>query len=166
MAGLHAHHGEVNNVAAILTRAGFEIRNNRATCPFCEGTRKFTVAVSISGLWYCHRCRRGGSVRSLAREQGMALAPPRSRKANMPKAAFRTWLFQKMTELGNEERRAYRKYPWAVYALSGCTEFQPAWEFLAWFYSRRRVWETFWESASDRVGRYWLYGAWRKHYGE
>jgi hypothetical protein len=163
MTGLHAHHSEV--VAAILTRAGFEIRNNRATCPFCEGHSRFTVAIR-GELYFCHRCHRGGSVRSLAREQGMALAPPRSRKANVPKAAFRTWLLQKMTELGDEERRAYRKYLWAVHALSFCTEFQPAWESLAWFYSRRRVWETFWESASDRVGRYWLYRAWRKHYEE
>src|SRR5215471_6166301 len=76
----------------------------RATCPFCPGHRRLTVALTDDGLYFCHRCHKGGSVRTLAREQELALAPPLIRKANIPKAQFREWLRQKRHELADEER--------------------------------------------------------------
>ena len=161
MQRLHDHFGQVN-VHAILTNAGFQIRGSRATCPFCTGHSKLTVAIK-GPLWHCHRCLRGGHVRSLARRQGVTLPPPRLRKADIPKSRFRTWLSSKMRELANEEYCAYRMKQWADAALYFYPEFQLVWNFLARFHSRQRVWERSWESASDKVGRYWLYRHWRKH---
>jgi len=147
---------------SILERAGFEIRGRRASCAYCPGHRKLTV--SIRGeLWFCHRCHKGGNVRSLAHEHGISLPARRIRKADFNKSQFRAWLSQKMTALGNEERRAYKMKDWACAALYFDSAFAPAWSFLAWFYTRRYVWERFWESASDRVGRLDLYKAWRRH---
>jgi hypothetical protein len=152
------------NVRAILIAAGYSVHaRNRANCPHCSGHSRLTVAFTNDGRFFCHRCGKGGHVRSLAREQGVTFPRPRIRKADMPKAAFRRWLSEKMTALGNEERKAYTKVEWAISALHSYKDFEPAWEFLRWFYERRYVWESFWESGTDRIGRLHLYKVWRRH---
>jgi len=163
MQRLPDHSPQVNNVSEILTRAGFQIRGRRATCPFCSSTRKLTVAVTGGGLWYCHRCHRGGSARTFARAQGVSFPAPRIRNADIPKNQFRLWLTQKMMDMGDEERLALQKMEWAKVALSYYPDFQPAWDFIAWFHEREPAWKRFWESAVDRCGRYSLYRAWRKY---
>jgi hypothetical protein len=148
--------------SAILEQAGFVLRGRRATCPYCEGRRGSTVAIT-DDLYYCHRCHRGGHVRSLARQLGHALPPPRTRKTNIPKTQFRAWLTNKMQQLTNEERRLSRRAEWAKAALTFYPDMQEAWTALAAWYHAERNFKIFWESASDNVGRYWLYRAWRKN---
>ena len=147
---------------AILSRAGYQIRNKRATCPYCEGRSKLTVAIA-GDLFYCHRCQRGGSVRSLARVQGISLPPARLRKANIPKLQFRAWLSRNLSELGNEERGIARRALWAAVALSFFPDMEIAWTALAKWYHNRHRFEMFSQSASDRVGRYWMYRQWRNN---
>lgn len=161
-ARLPQHPGQVN-ADEILTRAGFEIRGNRAACPYCKGRSRLTVAIR-GELFFCHRCHRGGHVRTLAREQGIDLGPYRRKAANVPKAEFRAWLSRTMTVLAEEERRAYKTKRAAEAALKFYPDFEPALKFLRWFYVRHRVWERFWRMASDRIGRYWLYRGWRRRH--
>jgi hypothetical protein len=151
------------DVPSILERSGFRIRCRRADCPFCEGHSRLTVAIR-SELYFCHRCHRGGSVRSLARRQGLSLPAPRIKKANLPKARFRAWLSAKMIEMGNTERRLYRRAQFAQAALSDFSDMEAAWAVLAECYDRERDFEIFWERATDKIGRYWLYRQWRKQY--
>jgi hypothetical protein len=152
------------NPIDILERAGFrDFRGNRATCPHCEGRRRHTVSVR-GELFYCHRCQRGGNVRRLARQQGLKLSSPRIRLADRPKTEFRKWLSVKMAELANQERRLYRRAEWAKVVLSYYPDMEPAWNALADWYHAERAFLSFWESATDRIGRYWLYRSWRKHY--
>jgi hypothetical protein len=152
------------SVHAILSRAGFCVRGTRATCPYCGPEhRRASLTVAIHReLWHCHRCKRGGHIRTLARGQGLRFPKPRVRKADFPKQQFRAWLFEKMSAFGVEERRAYRMEQLAHSLLNQEPESFAAWKFLAWFHRRRRVWEAFWQSATDRCGRYWLYRAWRQ----
>jgi hypothetical protein len=151
---------------SILERAGFQIRGKRATCPYCTGNRNrnLTVSVTSDGMWYCHRCQRGGNIRGLARQQGVSLPPPRVRKADIPKAAFRAWLDSKVTEIAQQEYQLTREWRRAVAILESSPETDSAWQALAAYYDKQRYFETFWQSASDKVGRYWLYRAWRRHY--
>jgi hypothetical protein len=151
------------NVEAVLTNSGYRIRGRRADCPYCSGHSRLTVSFTDDGRFYCHRCARGGHIRSLAPVQGITLPPPRVRAANIPKMQFCAWLSEKMTVLADEERKAHKKLEWANTALFFYDDFESAWDFLAWFYARRCIWQTFWESATDNVGRYWLYRAWRRH---
>ena len=165
MPTVHNDPVQVNNVHAILVRAGFQLRRNRATCPYCrDGHKRPGLTVAIHGdLFFCHRCKRGGSVRGLARGQGIELPPPRIRKADAPKAAFRTWLADRMTELSREEWRLRRGAQLANVALRYFPDMELAWDALAAFHHRERFFITLWESASDKIGRYWLYRMWRKH---
>jgi hypothetical protein len=146
----------------VLEQAGFVLRGRRATCPYCEGRRGSTVAIT-SDLYYCHRCHRGGHIRSLARQLGHTLPPLRLRKANIPKAQFRTWLFEKMQELGDEERRLSCRAEWAKAALRFYPDMEEAWTALALWYHREPYFRIFWESASHKIGRFNLYRHWRKH---
>src|SRR5258707_911612 len=123
------------STAAIFERAGFEIRNGRAVCPYCQDghrVRKLTVAIR-GELWFCHRCHAGGSVRTLANQQGVPLPPVRIRKANIPKSQFRAWMLDRMDRLGSEERKAYRKLECVNTGFS--IDYEPVWEFLSWFYT-------------------------------
>ena len=146
----------------ILESAGFQVRGTRATCPFCEGRRKLTVAIH-GELFYCHRCQRGGNVRQLARSQGLNLPPPRVRKANGPKLAFRAWLSAKMSQMANLECQLARRAEWAKAALAFYPDHEAAWEALARWHHSERMFAMFWESASDKTGRFWMYRQWRKH---
>jgi len=158
-----ARFGGVNQAIDILERAGYrDFRGNRASCPHCEGRRRHTV--SIRGeLYYCHRCQQGGNVRTLARRQGLKLPPPRIRLADKSKAAFRKWLAVKMAEMADRERKLYRRAELAKVALSYYPDMEPAWAALAEWYHAERALTIFWQSATDKVGRYWLYRFWRKY---
>ena len=58
---------------SLLETAGdSNFRGNRADCPHCQGQTRLTVRVS-EDKFFCHRCRRGGTTRSLARELGRPL---------------------------------------------------------------------------------------------
>ena len=150
------------NVAAILGRFGFRVKGTRADCPFCEGHSRLTVAIR-GELYFCHRCHRGGTVRQLARRQGIKLPPPRLRLADIPKNQFRQWLAEKMTALSKQEWRLHCRVRWARVCLKYFPEHEAAWTLLAELYHMERQFEMFWQSVSDRVGRYGLYRAWRKY---
>jgi hypothetical protein len=147
-----------------MTAAGFEIRGNRATCPYCVGSRKLTVAIH-GDLYFCHRCARGGCARSLARKQGICLPQPRVGKSAIQKERFKQWLATKMTEIAKEENKLVRQWRYAIAALEFFREMDQSWQVLANYYHRRRFFEQFWECANDNVGRYWLYRSWRRHVG-
>jgi hypothetical protein len=68
-----------------------------------------------------------------------------------------------MTELADQERKLFRRAEWAKAALSNYPDMEPAWNALADWHHAERTFTTFWQSATDKVGRYWLYRAWRKH---
>ena len=153
------------NVRAILTAAGYSVRGrNRANCPNCSGHSRLTVSFTNDGRFFCHRCGKGGHVRSLARNQGIELPAPRIRLSDVPKNQFRVWLSQKMSEMSSEEYKLTRRWRYAVAALQSFPEMDHAWQALADYYHKQRYFELFWESASDRCGRYWIYRAWRRHY--
>jgi hypothetical protein len=149
-------------IHAILEAAGFQVRGTRADCPSCEGRGKLTVAIH-GELFFCHRCHRGGSVRQLARSQGLNVPRARVRKGNGPKLAFRAWLSGKMAEMADRERRLARRAEWAKAALVHSPDSEPAWAALADWHHAERQFQTFWQSATDNTGRYWLYRQWRKH---
>jgi hypothetical protein len=148
----------------ILEREGFEIRGRRATCPYCgpQHTRR-SLTVAIHGeLFFCHRCHRGGSVRTLGRKQGIALPAPRVRLADRPKAEFRAWLSAKYGEMADLEYRLRRKAALAHIALGYFPDFAPAWNALAELYHHEHQLSVFFESACDKIGRYGMYRHWRR----
>lgn len=152
------------NVHAILASAGYQnFRYNRSDCPHCSGHRHLTVAIR-GDLYYCHRCQRGGHVRSLARARGLSLPPVRTRKADLPKSQFRAWLKEKRAELSNTEHELARDARHAAVALQDCPDFALGWEILARWYDAKQEFETFWEAASDRAGQFGLYRAWRRQH--
>jgi hypothetical protein len=40
---------------------------------------------------------------------------------------------------------------------------EPAWNALAEWHHAERSFTVFWQSATDKIGRYWLYRFWRKY---
>jgi hypothetical protein len=157
--------GPAPNVHAVLAAAGFKnFRRRRADCPFCSGSSRLTVAITDRGLFYCHRCHRGGSIRGLAQRQGVSLPPPRIRLADNPKQQFRDWLSAKMNEMSKQEWLLYRRVPWARVCLRHFPEHDGAWGALATWYDAEHQFQIFWESASDRLGRFWMYRAWRRRH--
>lgn len=154
------------NTWQVFAIAGFQVRGKRATCPHCEGSRALTVAITDEGLWFCHRCHRGGSARQLAREQGTSLLAPRKRRPDAPKREFFKWLAQKRHEMAEEEHAlAYRvdsRYTRAEWRRDPDSEI--VWDGLAHYYERKPVFDQFWISASDKIGRFWLYRLWRRQH--
>jgi hypothetical protein len=146
---------------SLLERAGFEIRGTRANCPHCEGSSRSTVAIGPGAVFFCHRCKRGGNDRTLARAQGLRLPPRRVRLADKPKQQFKAWLSKKMSEMAREERRLHRRAKWAAVALSFYPDHEAAWSVLAEWHHREYEFSVFWQSATDATGRCWLYRAWR-----
>lgn len=148
--------------AEVLTRAGFAVRGSRANCAFCEGNARLTVAIK-DYLFYCHRCHKGGDIRRLAGDQGVELPPIRKRRADIPKQRFRDWLAAKRTEMMRLERELTKRWRYALLALSFYPEMPEAWQALADYYGAQERISFFWQSCSDKIGRYWLYRAWRRH---
>jgi len=55
----------------LLALAGFRVRTaRRADCPSCTGSSRMTVAFA-GEVYFCHRCKRTGNRRTLARELGL-----------------------------------------------------------------------------------------------
>jgi hypothetical protein len=154
------------NVQTVLSTAGFtNFRGARCDCAFCDGGSHLTVSIrEDKGLYHCFRCGKGGSIRGLARQQGLHLPPPRIRKADRPKAEFRAWLSQKAREMADLEYRLYCRVRWARACLRYYPEHEGAWSALADFYNNEHRFQTFWESACDKIGQYWMYRAWRRYH--
>jgi hypothetical protein len=161
--GSQAYNTSAFDAYAILERAGFEIRRNRAFCPYCRaGHHRPDPTVAIfNGRYYCHRCKASGTIRSLARQQGVELPPPRIRKADIPKQRFRAWLATKCREMATLEYRLYQKVKFARVCLNYYPQHEGAWDALRQWYDAQHQFEIFWESAGDKVGRFYLYRAWR-----
>lgn len=148
--------------AQALEQAGYRIQGHRASCPRCQGSRKLTVAIHPNGLFFCHRCHFGGHVKQLAKQLGFTVPVRPLGKASIRKQRFRAWLAAKQTELADEERRLARRGVWAEIALAHFRDMDQAWDALAAWHHERRRFEVFWPSCSDKIGRYWLYRAWRQ----
>ncbi len=138
------------------------VSNRRADCPYCSGHSRLTVALDpVKGVWFCHRCQKGGSVSELARAIGVAYKPRPSGKAQQKKTEFREFLLKKMAELGNRERKLARSAEWAKAALRFYPDHEGAWEALARWEHARPWFEHFWLLASCKSGRFELYCQWR-----
>ena len=159
-----ARNSAVNTISFtdLLERAGYRVHGNRADCPQCSGHSRLTVAIR-GEVYYCHRCKIGGNVRTIARRHGLSLPPPRLRLADQPKAEFRQWLSAQMNAMSRQEYRLYRRKIWGEAALSFYHDFEPAWCALARWYQQERAFALFWETVTDKIGRYGLYRAWREH---
>lgn len=101
-------------------------------------------------------------MRSIAKEQCVTLPSHRIRKADIPKMRFRLWLSQKRTEFSKEEIILTRQWRYALAALAFFPEMQQAWDALANYYNAQARFALFWHSTSDKIGRFWLYRAWRR----
>jgi hypothetical protein len=150
------------SVNHVFESAGFQIRGKRANCPFCSGSSRLTVSLTGEGLWYCHRCGRGGHIRNLGRELGIALPAPRVRKADTPKREFREWLSRKYSAMARLEHQLRIRAQWASVCLRFDPNHEPAWQALADFYHAERRLAEFFEAAADKIGRYQLYKKWRR----
>jgi len=149
------------NFENLLGRVGFGIRGSRANCPYCEGRSRLTVRIGPGPVFFCHRCKRGGNDRTLARTQGLRLPPRRVRLADKPKQQFKAWLSRKMSAMAREELRLHRRAKWAAGALSFYPDHEVAWSALAEWHHCEYEFSVFWQSATDATGRYWMYRAWR-----
>jgi hypothetical protein len=69
-----------------------------------------------------------------------------------------------MTELADREYKLHHHAELAKVALSYYPDMEPAWAVLADWHHAERAFTTFWQSATDKVGRYWLYRSWRKYH--
>lgn len=181
MATVHPSYVNLSITIEALEAAGYRIRGRRATCPHCSGRRGLTVSFSDDGKFFCHRCLKGGHVRQLAPDHHIILPPARISQSAIRKEQFRNWLLRKMAELSSAEYELTRsrrfaldvlEYPNTVENLWGhALPSEPpdelaldwAWEQLARYYHKQRRFELFWRCASDKVGRYWLYRAWRTY---
>jgi hypothetical protein len=147
----------------LLSAAGLTVRGNRFNCR-CEGGSKLTGSFSEEkGVAYCHRCHISITARQLAREQGVTLPERIVGRTRIMKQRFREWLNATTRTMADRERRLARRATWARVALASFPEMESAWKTLAEWYHAQRTSEAFWESARDKIGRYWLYRSWRKH---
>jgi hypothetical protein len=151
------------SLPSLLTAAGFAVRGGRFNCR-CDGGSRYTGSFDESkGVAYCHRCHLSLTTRQLGREQRLAIPSRRIGRARIMRQRFREWLDTQTKEMSNRERLLARRAEWAKAALTFFPEMESAWSTLAEWYRSRRVLEVFWESARDKVGRYWLYRNWRKY---
>jgi hypothetical protein len=152
------------NVHALLRAVGYRnFRGSRADCPHCQGSARLTVAIKRH-LFFCHRCHRGGSIRSLARASGINVPPAKVRAADIPKRAFWEWLDRKMTEMADREHELNSKVRHAEQIAGMGRDDEPLWNALIELHNEQPKFDLFWQSCSDKLGRYFLYRAWRRHY--
>ena len=127
------------------------------------------VAVTLAkGLYFCHRCNKGGKIQNLAPAFSFASSPVRIRTADIKKREFQQWLDSRMKELGDRERRLGQRAALAGQVLQNRVPWpvdQMAWAVLADWYKSQRTFETFWQDATDRCGRFGLYRQWRRGKG-
>ena len=126
---------EPDRVCGLLVAAGYRIRGRRADCPHCEGGSRLTVSINDE-RFYCHRCHKGGNVRTLAREIGKPLPPEtlEQRAARKRAAQFRAWLDQQYRTVATEFRCAGLLAQRAHRVLQQYPDCEPAWDALARFY--------------------------------
>jgi hypothetical protein len=122
-------------LSELLDLAGFRVHGRRADCIHCDGRARFTVAFNDEA-YFCHRCKRGGNARTLARGLGMTLAPEtrEAREKRQRAARFDEWLnvcyLLLIDRLGHLTRRAEL----AKKSLAQSPSCEPAWSALADFY--------------------------------
>jgi hypothetical protein len=151
-------------LASLLTAAGFAVRGNRFNCRCEGGSSKFTGSFDErKGVAYCHRCHISITARQLARKQGVTLPEHIVGRTRIMKQRFREWLNATTRAMADREGRLARRAEWARVALASFPEMESAWKALAEWHHAQRTSEAFWESARDKIGRYWLYRSWRKH---
>lgn len=154
----------MRTMADLLESAGARVRGKRADCCFCTGHSRLTVAFDERrGVAFCHRCHLSLTDRQLANQQRVRLPARRIGRARIMKQRFHAWLNITIAEMSGPEHRLARRAEWAKAALVSFPDMDVAWNALAEWYHVRRKYELFWESACDRVGRFWLFRNWRKH---
>lgn len=153
-------------MANLLAQNGFRVKGKRADCPFCSGGSRLTVSFDEhKGIAHCFRCQWTASTRSLARQQGIELPQRAIPKTWVRKEEFRKWLLKIMGEMANRERRVRNLAEWAKVALKEFPDMESAWTVLADWYHSERAFNLFWETVSDRTGRFLLYRDWRRKHG-
>lgn len=151
-------------LASMLEANGFRVRHNRADCAFCTGHTRLTVAFNEArGVAYCHRCQWRGTLRSLAKIQGIVIPPRKPGLAKLRIQKFRSWLLATMAAMATQERQLAKRAELAKKILIRFPDTDSAWNALAKWYHAQRKFETFWQAASDNIGRKELYLMWRTH---
>lgn len=129
----------------LLERRGFGICSaTRASCPFCTGSSRGTVAFTDT-LAFCHRCRWTANRIALGRELGLLstdLETQRElrqqgrhmRAIESTLTAFECWRNARMREVTDRYRVLGRRAALARQVLSRWPECDPAWSALARFY--------------------------------
>jgi len=123
---------------SLLERAGFEVRGTRANCPYCEGSSKLTVRIGPGPVFFCHRCKRSGNTRTLARQLRIAIQPE-SREVLERRALenrFDQWRDKRQKILAKRFYSLSLRAQWAKAALSFYPEWELAWDTLSAFYHR------------------------------
>jgi len=125
------------DLSALLARAGYVLRGNRARCPSCEGRSDFTVGIYDHERYLCFRCKRAGNLRTLQRELALPVAPEtiEERKAQYRARQFREWVRAAVELLNRRLRRLASGARWAHVALAYDPEDEAAWDALADFYN-------------------------------
>ena len=85
--------------------------------------------------FYCHRCKRGGTTRSLARELGHSVTPEtaQERSAREQKAKFKSWINERHNSIAAELRVTRKRADIAKRVLRVYPDCEPAWDALARF---------------------------------
>jgi hypothetical protein len=151
-AALAAH-----SLHSLLDTAGYRIRGRRADCPHCEGRSRLTVSLNDE-CFYCHRCGKGGNVRTLVREIGTSL-PPESleqRVARERAARFRAWVDRQCRTVATEFYSAGRLAQRAKKVLAKYPDCEPAWDALARFYHSEAKLSAALETLSFERAPHWL----------
>lgn len=127
-------------LSELLERAGFRVRGRRADCIHCNGHSRLTLAFN-ENVYFCHRCKRAGNARTLARELGMQLAPEtQEQRARRRRAAeFNVWLNTCHTILIRRLSRLTSRAELAKTVLRGYPECEPAWNALADLYHNKAI---------------------------
>ncbi len=127
-------------LADLLEAAGFHVRGRRAECIHCEGHSRLTVSFTDE-LYFCHRCGKGGNIRTLSRQLGRKipqLTPDEIRARALAKE-FAAWRNAAHALLLHEYEHMRREAGIARFVLvrvdPDCEE---AWSVLAVFYDSER----------------------------
>jgi len=127
------------SLADLLEQNGFRIRGRRADCPECQaeghGHGRATVAFT-SEVFYCHRCKRTGNIRTLSRALGLPVPPelPEQRARRDQVEEFDAWLETCHAILLGRWWLLKRRAELAKLDLAVFPEYEPAWDALADFY--------------------------------
>jgi hypothetical protein len=126
-------------MAELLEAAGFHIHGRRAQCIHCQGHSRLTVSFTDE-VYFCHRCGKGGNIRTLSRQLGRALPQqtPEQRRAQTLAKEFTSWRNAAHALLVREYE--YMRLQAGIARLvlradPGCEE---AWDLLARFYDAER----------------------------